>query len=98
MSERFEIISMECLGPLSKTILVGNLLTNNLQIILSSLKLTPLESLILKASSHLYDGKTSFIVFCAISLRNNIKYDLILKAYHQFHDFEIYLDSYVKSI
>ena len=62
MSNRFETISLECLGPLSKCVLVNNMLINDTYQILKSLNASPIERLIIKTIEKLNDGKSSFIL------------------------------------
>ena len=91
MSERFEKICFECFGPLSRSILVNNILANSSYYILKTFSLTPIEKIILKCANALIDGKTSFILLCIIALRQKIRLNDIELLYLKFTELENYL-------
>lgn len=95
MSIRFEKICIECLGPLSKCFLLQGLLTNQSVQVLKSLKLTPIETLVLKTSEKLLDNKTTFMLWCCLALRHQITLKEVQDLYKTYNELKDYLISKV---
>ena len=91
MSNRFEIIAKECLGPFSKCIHLNDLLTNNTLRILESFSHTPLEKLLIKTCEKLPDCRTSLILWTVIALKQNLLHNDLLQIYTNLEEFHEYL-------
>lgn len=89
ISERFLLVCMECLGPLSRTLLVKNKLTSDLFLIFSEFKCNPIESLVVKTIRELGDGRISFVILFYSCLAYRVTLSDLYQAYMDFDQFAL---------
>lgn len=72
MSERFEIVTMECLGPYSKAILKDGIFSTDIKRVLAFKNLNWTEKILLDTCKSLPDNRKTFILLFQFALKRKI--------------------------
>ena len=81
MSERFEAVVLECLGPYPKAILKDNIFSTNINRILQFKKLNWVEELLLNTCKSLPDNKKTLILLFFFAIKRDIQLNQLENIY-----------------